>query len=88
VLTTWYALIYLGLHEGNPILSPIFQRVGLIIGLITIKLLILMVMYALICKIPVNVKFRVIDGKNAATNIICIMYFFVVGNNLYMINVL
>jgi len=85
MILTYISITFLELYEGNPILSTVFNQVGLITGLITTKLLILMVMYALIQKIPLNVKFRGITGKIAATNIICFMFIIVVLNNSYQI---
>lgn len=85
-ILTWYAFTQVhGLGELNPILSPIFNQVGLITGLITTKLLLLMVIYALIYKMPANVKFKGIGAKIVSTNIICIMFIVVVLNNSYQI---
>jgi hypothetical protein len=76
VLTTWYALTYLGLHEGNSILSPIFQQIGLISGLVLIKLIGLMVLWGMLSIQPLNIK-------KFALNIICLMFIAVVLNNSY-----
>lgn len=86
VILTWYAFTQVnGLGELNPILSPIFNEVGLVKSLIAIKLLVLMVIYALINKMPLYVKFKGFDGRKLSTNTICFMFVFVVANNLYQI---
>ncbi len=87
IILTWYALTYLGLNEGNPILNPIFQQIGLLFGLVVIKLLGLMVMYGLIKSTP-NIKIKCIynmEAQKIGINIICFMFMLVVANNIYQI---
>lgn len=76
VILTWYAITYMGLTEGNPILNPIFHQMGLIVGLIVIKLIGLIVLWGIILYYPLNIK-------KLALNIICIMFIIVVLNNSY-----
>jgi len=80
VLLTWYALTYLGLSEGNPILSPIFQEIGLITGLVLIKLIGIGVLATLMNHMSPNIK-------KISINIICFMFILVVVNNIYQIMV-
>lgn len=78
VILTWYAIKYLGLSEGNPVLSPIFQQIGLIAGLVMIKLIGLIVLLGIISCYPLKIK-------KLALNIICFMFVLVVANNMYQI---
>ena len=78
ILLTWYAITYMGLVEGNPILSPIFQQIGLITGLVLIKLFGLIVIWSIINYQSPNIK-------KISINIICFMFMFVVANNIYQI---
>jgi len=80
VLLTWYAITYLGLNEGNPVLSPIFQQIGLITGLVVIKLIGLILLWSMINYQPLNIK-------KISINIICFMFVLVVANNIYQIMV-
>ena len=78
ILLTYYALTYTGLHEGNPILSPIFQEIGLITGLVCIKLIGIGVIAWMISTYASNIK-------KTSLNIICFMFMLVVANNIYQI---
>ena len=78
VLLTWYAITYMGLNEGNPILSPIFQEIGLITGLVVMKLVIIGMIATLRNHMPLKIKIT-------STNIICFMFMLVVTNNIYQI---
>jgi len=84
IILTYYAITYVGLSEGNPILSPIFQQIGLITGLVLIKLLGLMVIYGLICNTPPELKFRGtnINAQKISTSTICLLMVLVVANNI------
>jgi len=87
IILTYYALTYLGLNEGNPILATIFQQIGLITGLVLIKVIGLMVMYQLI-KLTPNIKIKSIYNLGAqkiGVSIICILMVCVVINNIYQI---
>jgi len=87
VLLTWYAITFLGMREGNPILYQIFQQIGLITGLVVIKLLGLMIIYGLISKTPLKLKFGGFDmnPQKTGTTTICLLMVFVVANNIYQI---
>ena len=78
ILLTWYAITYLGLVEGNPILLPIFQQIGLITGLVCIKLIVIGMIATLRNHMPLNIK-------KISINIICFMFVLVVANNIYQI---
>lgn len=41
VLTSWYAIDVLGMHEGNPVVWGMISIVGLVPGLVLSKLLVL-----------------------------------------------
>ena len=71
IILTWYALTYLGLSEGNPILSPIFNQIGLIVGLVLIKLIGIIVVATLRNHMPLNIK-------KISINIICFMFILVI----------
>ena len=78
IILTWYALTYLGLHEGNPILSPIFNQIGLLFGLVLIKLIGLILLWGMLKYQPLNIK-------QISINIICFIFIAVVANNIYQI---
>lgn len=92
VLLTWYALTYLNIYEGNPILNTILQRIGLINGLIATKLIGLILLYTLIKHIRSEIKINIPyinehNGQQIGVNIICSMMLIVVANNIYQIMV-
>ena len=76
VLTTYIGLTYLHLREANIFASGLFQDYGLINALIAMKLIGLMVIYALFSIYPLNIK-------KIAMNISCIIFIVVVINNSY-----
>lgn len=81
VITTYISLSYLtsqGLNELNPVYSYSFAHFGLITGLITIKLIGLIVIWVIILQYPLKIK-------KLALKIICIMFIFVIINNTYQI---
>ncbi len=80
VLLTYYAITYVELSEGNPILSPIFQQIGVLFGLVLIKLIVIGMIATLRNHMPLNIK-------KISINIICFMFMFVVANNLYQIHI-
>lgn len=83
-ITTIIALTYLGLNELNPLYSSAFAKIGLIPGLIAIKLIVLLVMYWIIMQISPEIKikqFYNMDGRKIGINIICFMFIIVVLNN-------
>jgi len=78
IILTWYAITHLGLSEGNPILSLIFQEIGLVFGLVCIKLIGLGMIATMLNHIPLNIK-------KISINIICFMFLLVIANNIYQI---
>lgn len=84
-ILTFYALEYLGKYELNPIYRLAYSEIGLIYGLIVIKFFVLIIMYGLIQKIRTDVKIKGMDGRQIGINIICIMFIFVVANNIYWV---
>lgn len=76
IILTWYALTYMGLHEGNPILSPLFVKVGLLWGLVTVKLIGIM----MICML---INTMAVDIQKIAIYLICGMFTVVILNNMY-----
>ena len=87
IMTTWYAISHMGLSEGNPILSSIFHDVGLITGLVAIKLLGLVLIYALI-KLTPNIKikqFYNMTAQKIGVTTICLLMLIVVTNNIIQI---
>ncbi len=87
IALTWYAITHCGLSEGNPILSHIFQYVGLVTGLVMIKVLGLMVIYGLIKHTP-NIKIKYIYNMEAhkiGITMMCLFMVIVVLNNAYWI---
>jgi len=87
VLLTYYALTYLGLNEGNPILAPIFKQIGLIAGLVLIKLFGLIAIYGMLKSTP-NIKIKSIynlEARKIGVTTICLLMVLVVANNIYQI---
>jgi len=87
VLLTWYAITYMGLVESNPILSPIFQEIGLITGLLVMKLFGLIAIYGMLKSTP-NIKIKSIynlEAQKIGTTTICLLMVLVVANNIYQI---
>ena len=80
IILTVYAINYMGLMEGNPILSPIFQQIGLITGIVVIKTIGLILLWGMQNYMPLNIK-------KMSLNIICFMFILVVANNIYQIMV-
>ena len=78
VLTTWYGITYLNLHERNIFADGMFQQVGLINSLIAMKVIGLMVIYGILLIYPLNIK-------KIGINIICFMFMLVIANNIYQI---
>lgn len=88
MITTIIALTYLGLNELNPLYSSAFATIGLIPGLIAIKIIVMLVMYWIIMQISPEIKikqFYNMDGRKIGINIICFMFIIVVLNNVVWI---
>lgn len=84
VVTTIIALTYFGLNELNPLYSSAFAKIGIIPGIVAIKLIVLAVMYWIIMQISPEIKikqFYNMDGRKIGINIICFMFIIVVLNN-------
>lgn len=87
-ITTIIALTYLGLNELNPLYSSAFATIGLIPGLIAIKLIVMLVMYWILMQISPEIKIKQLynmDGRKIGVNIICFMFIVVVLNNVIWI---
>ena len=87
VLLTLYAITFLGMREGNPILYPIFQQIGLLYGLVVIKTLGIICVYTLITKTPPEIKINAVNknGRELGNFLICSLMVLVVANNVYQI---
>ena len=87
VITTYIALSYMGLNELNPLYVSAFGKIGLLPGLIVIKLFGLVIIYILYKSIPEIkiIKFYNLDVRKICVNTICVMFTFVVLNNLYQV---
>ena len=90
ILLTWYALTYLGLHEGNPILEPIFNEIGLLLGLVLIKVIGVGLLYGTIFIwrsifkiIHLNISKKIVSTTIITTG--CFVFMLVVANNIYQI---
>ena len=84
---TYYALKIVGLYELNPLYRLAYSEMGLIFGLVAVKSVVLMVMYTLISSIPSEVKIMPFNknGRQIGLALICLMFVFVVANNIYQI---
>ena len=85
IITTYIAISYMGLNELNPLYVAAFEKMGIEIGLVSIKIVVLMIIYQLIIRTPEIkiIKFYNLDARKIGVNTICIMFTFVVLNNLY-----
>jgi hypothetical protein len=82
VITTYSALTHMNAMEGNPILSAMFAKFGLLGSLIAVKLIGLILIYGMLSMMPLNIK-------KIALYIICSFFTIVIINNAYqMIRVL
>lgn len=88
-LTTWYLLAYIyGVGELNPIYSYAYAEIGLIPGLVLLKLFWLGLIGWLYIQPSIDKK--IIDNynityKKVGINTICFLFVFVSINNLYYI---
>lgn len=89
VLTTWYALAHIyGLGEANPIYSYTYDKIGLLPGLLLIKLVLLGVIWTIYTLPSLNKKIMDnynITYKKAGINMICVIFMLVPLNNLFLI---
>lgn len=85
VITTYIALSYMGLNELNPLYVSAFGKIGLLPGLIVIKLFGLVIIYILYKLIPDKkiTQLYNINAKKISIAILCSMYFFILLNNTY-----
>ena len=78
VITTYYAITYLGLSEYNTFANRLFNQYGLVTALILMKIIGLIVIYGM-------VQIYTLKIKKLAINICCFIFIAVVLNNLYWI---
>lgn len=87
VITTWYALTYLGLNEINPVANTLFATYGLITALVCTKAIGVMIIYLCVSVLPEN-KIKCIYNSNVrkiGITTICLFFVIVVINNIYWI---
>lgn len=86
-ITTYYALRDNPMaFEANPLYSHAYIVFGFLFGLVAIKLLLLIVIYAFISTIPLNIKIpeiHNINGRQLALGCMCFVLALVVVNNIY-----
>lgn len=89
MITTWYALTYLGLREANTLANGLFQEYGIVLGAIGLKVTGVILFW---CILKYHVQFLKIFRINIKNEIEtplitlgCVIFVFVVANNIYQI---
>ena len=80
IILTIYALSFISLNEANPIINYIIKSYGIIIALISVKIIGIILVY---------LYFKILSPKLKKTSlyIFCGFYIIVVGNNIIQIMV-
>lgn len=78
IILTLYALSIMNLMEANPVMSYMIKSYGLVIALISVKIIGVVLIYLYIKVLPLKLK-------KVSLYIFCGFYLIVVGNNTFQI---